>query len=169
MRHARVRIGVVVCAVLALGTLGSAGHAQTAGQLIRLSAWAVSMSNTATGANAVLDIRVSKWSTDAERQQLISTFLEKGQDGLLKALQKAPVKGRISNPGKRGPDPQQTRLGWNLRFAMQQPGEDGGTRILIATDRYMTFEEVRNQPRSVDYPFTFIDIRLNKDGEGVGK
>jgi hypothetical protein len=33
----------------------------------------------------------------------------------------------------------------------------------------MTFEEVRNQPRTVDYPFTFVDIRLNKDGEGVGK
>jgi hypothetical protein len=169
MRDARVRIAIAVCAVTALTAIGSPGHAQTAGQPIRLTAWAVSMSNTATGANAVFDIRVNKWSTEAERQQLISTFLEKGQDGLLKALQKVPVKGRISNPGKRGPDPQQTRLGWNLRFAMRQPLEDGGTRILIATDRYMTFEEVRNQPRTVDYPFTFVDIRLNKDGEGVGK
>jgi hypothetical protein len=143
--------------------------AQTAGGKIRLTAWAVSMANVATGANAVLDIRVEKWSTEAERQQLISTFLEKGQDGLLRALQKVPVKGRISNPGKRGPDPQQARLGWDLRFAMRSPLEDGGTRILIATDRYMTFEEVRNQPRTYDYPFTFIDIRLKSDGQGEGK
>ena len=42
---------------------------------------------------------------------------------------------------------------------MRTPLDDGGTRILIATDRYMTFEEVRNQPRSYDYPFTFLDIR----------
>src|SRR4029079_15223694 len=44
-----------------------------------------------------------------------------------------------------------------------------GMRILIATDRYMSFQEVRNRPRTYDYPFTFVDIRLNKDGEGEGK
>jgi hypothetical protein len=169
MTSVRVRLALLVAAAALVAPTAVPVHAQTMGQKIRMTAWAVSMSNTATGANAVLDIRVDKWSTDQERQKLISTFLEKGQDGLLNALQKVPVKGRISNPGKRGPDPQQTRLGWNLRFAMQQPGEDGGMRILIATDRYMTFEEVRNQPRTVDYPFTFVDIRLNKDGEGVGK
>ena len=26
-----------------------------------------------------------------------------------------------------------------------------------------------NQPRSVDYPFTLIEIRFNKEGVGVGK
>ena len=144
-------------------------RAQTMGQPIRLTSWAVSMGTVATGSNAVLDIRVDKWSTDEERQKLIATFLDKGQDGLLSALQKVPVKGRISIPARQGPDPTQTRLGWNLRFAMQSPGEDGGMRILIATDRYMSFQEVRNRPRTYDYPFTFVDIRLNKDGEGEGK
>jgi hypothetical protein len=158
---------VVVVAVLARA--GAPAQAQTTGQPVRLSAWAVSMSNTATGANAVIDIRVEKWSTQKEREQLIATFLDKGQDGLLKALQKVPVKGRIRIPGRQGPDPNNTRLGWDLRFAMETPGEDGGRRILIATDRVMSFAEIRNQPRTVDYPFLFIDLRLNKDGEGVGK
>jgi hypothetical protein len=144
-------------------------RAQTNGEPIRLSAWAVSMANVATGANAVINIRIDKWSTEAERQQLITTFYDKKQDGLLSALQKVPVKGRINIPGRTGPDPQQTRLGWDLRYAMQQPGEDGGRRIVVATDRYMSFEEVKNQPRSYDYPFTFLEIHLNKDGEGVGK
>jgi hypothetical protein len=40
---------------------------------------------------------------------------------------------------------------------------------MVATDRYMSFAEVRNQPRTVDYPFTFAQLRLNKDGEGEGK
>ena len=26
-----------------------------------------------------------------------------------------------------------------------------------------------NQPRSIDYPFTVIELRLNRDGEGEGK
>ena len=33
----------------------------------------------------------------------------------------------------------------------------------------MSFAEVRNQPRTVDYPFTLIEVRLNKDGKGQGK
>jgi hypothetical protein len=148
---------------------GPRAGAQTKGEPIRLEAWAVSMANVATGANAVIDIRLNKWSTEKDREQLIATFLDKGQDGLLSALQKQSDKGRISIPGRRGPDPAQTRLGWTLRYAMQWPGEDGGMRIMAATDRYMTFEEVRNQPRTVDYPFTFIEIHLNKDGTGEGK
>jgi hypothetical protein len=26
-----------------------------------------------------------------------------------------------------------------------------------------------NRPRTVDYPFTFIELHLNRDGEGEGK
>jgi hypothetical protein len=136
---------------------------------LRITAWAVSMANVATGANQMIEIRVEKWSTEQERQMLISTFLEKGQDQLLRALQKAPVKGRIRMPNRTGPDPNQTRLGWNLRYAAYAPGEDGGHQIMVATDRYMSFAEVRNQPRTVDYPFTFAQLVLNKDGEGEGK
>jgi hypothetical protein len=143
--------------------------AQTAGEPIRLSAWAISMGTVGTGRNEVIDIRINRWSTNKEREDLIATFIEKGQDDLLRALQRLPEKGRINIPGKQGPDPAQTRLGWTLRYAMEAPGEDGGRRIMIATDRYMTFAEVRNQPRTVDYPFTFAEIRLNKDGTGEGK
>src|SRR3954465_7222017 len=58
---------------------GAPVRAQTIGQPIRLTSWAVSMANVATGANAVIDIRVDKWSTEEERQKLIATFLEKGE------------------------------------------------------------------------------------------
>jgi hypothetical protein len=165
-------LATLACGVLAAAVLvGTDARltAQTAGAPIRMSAWAVSMANVAPGKNDIVDIRIEKWSTTAERDELITTFLDKGQDGLLRALQKAPVKGRIRIPGKFGPDRRQTGLGWDLRYAMQFPGEDGGQRIMVATDRYMTFEEVRNQPRTYDYPFTFAEIRLNKDGQGEGK
>jgi hypothetical protein len=165
--RAWMTVAVVIGALIA--TADTPARAQTMGEPIRLSAWAVSMANVATGANAVLDIRVDTWSTEAERQKLIATFLDKGQDKLLAMLKDLKVKGRLRIPGRQGPDPNQTRLGWDLRFAMRTPLEDGGTRILIATDRYMSFAEVRNQPRTVDYPFTFLDIRLTKDGTGEGK
>lgn len=40
---------------------------------------------------------------------------------------------------------------------------------MLATDRYITMWEARNNPRITDYPFTLLEIRLDKDGEGVGK
>ena len=128
MKNART-VAVLLIVALGIGApAGSLARAQTTGQPIRMTAWAVSMGTVATGANETIEVWVDKWSTDKEREQLIATFLDKGQDGLLKALQKVPVKGRIRVPNRRGPDPTQTRLGWDLRFAMETPGEDGGRR-----------------------------------------
>ena len=132
---------------------------------LRLSAWAVSMGTVATGKSGVLDINITRWTTPEERTKLLSTAIESNQDALLRALTRLPSHGRIRVPGHTGPDPNKVVLGWTLHYAWNVPDGDGGQRIVLATDRYMTFLEVRNQPRTVDYPFTLIDIRLNKDGE----
>lgn len=136
---------------------------------LRLTAWAVSMGTVGTGRNAVVDIRITRWTTPEERKQLLTTVVEKNQDALLRALTRLPSHGRISVPGHTGPDPHQLVLGWNLHYAWNVPDGDGGQRIVLATDRYMTFLETRNNPRTTDYPFTLLDLRLKKDGEGVGK
>jgi len=41
--------------------------------------------------------------------------------------------------------------------------------VVIATDRYISFWEARNRPRTIDYPFTVIDMRINREGVGEGK
>ncbi len=41
--------------------------------------------------------------------------------------------------------------------------------IFLMTDRYVTSWEAMNRPRSFDYPFTLIQLQVNKDGTGVGK
>jgi hypothetical protein len=136
---------------------------------IRMHAWMVNMSNNLTGANAMLEITVDRWSTAEERTKLLETA-PKGQDDLLRTLARLPVKGRIRIPGWMGPDPQNYRLGWNLRYAWNETLQDGGERVVIATDRQMSFQEVRNQPRTVDYPFLIMQIHLNKEGtKGEGK
>ena len=136
---------------------------------LRLSAWAVAMGTMGTGKNAVMDIRITRWTTPEERKTLLTTMVEKNSDQLMRALTRLPDHGRMRIPGHIGPDPHQVVLGWQLHYAWYEPGEDGGHRIVLATDRYMTFMEVRNNPRTTDYPFTLVDLRLNKDGEGVGK
>jgi hypothetical protein len=147
----------------------AAMQAQTKGDQLEITAFAVNMSNIATGANAVVDIRINQWSTEEERERLIATMLEKGQDQLLRELTRTPIKGRFRIPGIQGPDPHQLRLGHDLHYAWQTPLPDGGRRIVIATDRYIGFREAANQPRTTDYPFTLIEIRVNKEGKGEGK
>ena len=69
-----------------------------------------------------------------------------------------------------GPDPDNIyRLGTPLRYATQQPGEDGGYRIVIMTDRIIPFKEQVNQPRSIDYPFTLMELHFGKDLTGEGR
>ena len=60
-------------------------------------------------------------------------------------------------------------LGWDVHFARKVPLPDGGERVVLVTDRRINFWEAANRPRSIDYPFTVIELRLNKDGEGEGK
>ena len=135
----------------------------------RLRCFAVNMSNIGPGAAGIVEIRVEKWSTAAERQRVITTMVEKGQDELLKMLQDLPTKGRLRFPNLQGPDPNNLRLGWDIRYAWTTSLPEGGHRIVVALDRYMSFREVANQPRTVDYPFTLIEIHLDKNGEGQGK
>lgn len=47
--------------------------------------------------------------------------------------------------------------------------EDGGERVIMATDRYISFWEAWVRPRTIDYPFTVIEPRLGPNGEGEGK
>lgn len=145
------------------------GATATNQEKLNIEAFAVSMGTTATGANAMVDITIRRWSTAQERERLITTMVEKGSDDLLKALQKMPSHGKFRIPGLIGPDPHNLRLGNDLRYTWQTPLPEGGRRIVIVTDRYIGFEEARAQPRTIDYPFTLFEIRVNKAGEGEGK
>ena len=127
----------------------------------KFTAFAVDISNTAPRANAsAVDITINRWSTDAERDRLLGIFQKQGQDALLSALQKLPVVGGISSPGS---------LRYDIHFARQRAEAEGGRMIFLMTDRYIGAWEAANRPRTIDYPFTLIQLQLDKDSRGVGK
>jgi hypothetical protein len=142
---------------LVLMALTFAVAAQTMGQPEEFSAVAIVNNNLGSGAGRVI-IRVTRWSTEAERTRLTSA-LQKGADALLELLRDQRSVGTIRTPDS---------IGYDLRYAHQEPGEDGGRRIVIATDRPIGFWEARNQPRSIDYPFTVIQMEIGNDGVGKG-
>jgi len=141
-----------------------------AGDKVRITGWALSMSTVAPGANQTIRITIDRWSTAAQRDRLIQVFLDKKQDGLLRALEDEPELGRFNFPGYQGPDPNKTMsLGTDIRYAMNHPAEEGGRRIVIITPRVIGFRESVNRPRTIDYPFTLFEMRFDRNGKGEGR
>jgi hypothetical protein len=133
--------------------------AQSNQQPERFTANAVSLSPEYGTGQQVVDIDVTRWSSNAERERLVAALREKGPNELLKQLQKVKPVGRIKTPDS---------LGYDLRYAYQQVDPDGGRTIVIATDRPIGFWEASNRPRSIDYPFTVIQMQLDREGTGKG-
>ena len=127
---------------------------------VKFTAFAIDVNNMGRSHTFTLDVQISRWSTEAERDALTKTFFDKGPQKLLDALQDTKPVGYIKTT--------QT-LAWDLRFARQTVLDEGVTQIILLTDRPIGFAEARNQPRTIDYPFTLIDLRIKKDGTGVGK
>jgi hypothetical protein len=169
MSGTRIRSTMIGLAAMVMVALAPTVSGQVPEGPVRMRAFVVNMTNVRTGSNNVFEITLDQYSTAAERQDLIDTMTSGGQNALLKKMQKIPIKGRIRIPGWVGPDPNNYRLGWDLRYAWRAPLEEGGTRFVLGTDRPMSMAEIRNQPRSVDYPFTFIEIHMPKEGKGEGR
>lgn len=146
-----VMIGVV------LYMLDSIPAAQTLGVAEQFSASAVDMN---TGRTGHIEISITRWSTAAERETLLAALFKEGSEELLNKLRGMRSVGRIYTPGT---------IGYELRFAEQQPQPEGGRRIVVATDRPMSFRELTSQTRSVDYPFTWAQLNLRPDGTGQGE
>ncbi len=126
----------------------------------KFTGFAINMNGAAN--TATIDFTITRWSTDAERKTLLSLIPEehKSAQKLVDALQDMKSVGSIRTP--------QT-LAWDLRYARQFKLPEGGRRIVLVTDRPIGFREAANSTRSMDYPFSILEIRLNANDEGEGK
>jgi hypothetical protein len=166
--------------VLAIGTLTTACFlltistgvvlAQRADQLpLRLAATAVNSTGVGDGKDLRTEITITRWTTADERAALLSKLAEGGSRELMLALTNVPSHGKLRMPEWQGPDPHKMLLGWDLRYAWQEPQADGTRRIVLGTDRYISIWESREKPGASDYPFTLLEIRLDGKGVGTGK
>jgi hypothetical protein len=137
----------------------AAPHAQSNLPPEEFTAFAVNMGAYTVGSTASLVITVNRWSSLEQREKLLTTVREKGPQALLDVVQDFPRLGTLRTP--------QT-VGYELKFAIQDPLPEGGRRVLIATDRPISFAEARSRPPTIDYPFTVIDMQLKPDGTGSG-
>jgi len=152
----RLQLSMMAIALMLFAVVASS---QTNAQPERFTANAVSTSPEYGTGQRIVEITVDRWSPNSERERLVSVLQTKGPDELLKQLQKNRPVGRIRTPDS---------LGYDLRYAQQTSLPEGGRMIVIATDRPIGFWEATEHPRSIDYRFTVIQMKLDREGNGSG-
>jgi hypothetical protein len=163
----------LVMGVLAL-VLGSTSAAQDKKEEFKetFEAFAVAMGTSnppviPMGSSTTLQINITRWTTDEEREKLFAVLVEKGQKDLLDALQDSEETGFVRVTGRtmgRNPFPSE-----RLRYARQIDLGEGKRRIVLATDRYISFYEARNQPRTRDYDMSLLVMDVDAEGNGEGQ
>ncbi len=118
------------------------------------------------GRSTTLEINITRWSTDEEREGLFAALIEKGPEGLASALVKQEETGwaRATGGQMRSSFPREL-----LRYARQFDRGEGKRRIVLGLDRYISMSEQVRQPRSRDYDVTLIVMDIDAEGKGEGQ
>jgi hypothetical protein len=103
-------------------------------------------------------IHIDRYSSDTEVQQLSGVLAQKGPEALREALWNQEV-GYIRVGGG---------LGYPIAAARSKDTPDGRV-VRIMIDRPIASREVLNDTFSVDYPFSYIEIKLDANGKGDGQ
>ena len=137
----------------------SGGVAQSKAPLEEFSAVYTNISTVGAVGALPVTIRIRRWTADDEHERMMTTLAEKGNDALVRELQKAESVGTIGTPQE---------LPYDLRYARQQAYEGSGRRIILMTDRPMTAFERFSGSRSREYTITWIDLKFDAQGRGEG-
>ena len=122
------------------------------------SGTAIGTGGSAGGKSIGFDLRITRYTTDEEVDQLAKLLQEKGPDALRRAMEKLDV-GRINPTGSVG-----------NQIAVARKRQDGSdTVVTVVTARIMPFVELYRGGRTTDYPFGFLQLKLNDKGEGSGQ
>lgn len=124
----------------------------------RFSATLAILSGPGSGRVRPVTIYISDYSTDAEAAQLAGAFADGGSKALFKVLTKLKSKGRVAPTGS---------TGYQVRFirSIQTPN---GRKIVMLTDRPISFLERYYGSRSSDYQYGLVELNINDDGKGEG-
>src|SRR5215831_7039121 len=119
-------------------------------------AFAVQMQSGRAGA---VQISVTRWSTDEERQKLLDVLQESGQKAMIADLQKMPQVGYIKMPNT---------MGVALFYARSTDLPDGTRQVVFGTSRAIGM--ATNAPQASKYDATVIELHLPPGGgKGQGK
>jgi hypothetical protein len=119
---------------------------------------AVGTGGSVGGKSIQFDFRVTQYTTDEDVQKFAQLLKDKGTDGLRRALEKEN-KGRIAVVGSTG----------NQIAIARKRTQGADTMITIITARTLPFVELYHNGRTTDYPFGYLQVKLDAQGRGSGQ
>jgi len=137
----------------------TAGAAPRSTPVEHLTARAVQSTSPARFVFRPVDIVISQWSTFMDHHTLMTTLLQQGTVRFMDTLcGYAPV-GTITMGERAFP----------IRYAWSIEDTGGGRRIYLATDEPLSLGNPTFGPFLGDERLTFLEVRVNRNGEGEGK
>jgi hypothetical protein len=111
------------------------------------------------GGTAPVVIHIDHYSSEAQVAHLKQVLAAKGPDALREALWDLEA-GYIRVGGG---------LGYPIAAATSRPDGKGGRVVRLMIDRPLSFRELVNDALTKDYPFSYVEIHLDRSGKGEGK
>ena len=147
------RIGVTIAAVCLISmALCQSAKAQN-------EAYSGILATSNAGAKQIrFTFTITKWATEDEIKQLGKVLKEQGQNALFDELKKLDA-GRINQVGETG----------NQIAVAEKSTAGSDTIITLITARRMSVAEQSRKATNTNYPFGFLQVKLNDKGEGTGK
>jgi hypothetical protein len=102
-------------------------------------------------------LTINSYSSDADVLRFTDRLKREGQDAFWKAIEKEK-QGRIQIGGGLSRD-------LNAIWITQT---DEGRKVSAIAERWIGFGELRRGARSLDYPFTYIELYVEEDGDVEG-
>jgi len=150
----RVVLGMLVLAVAATSSVDASLQGETL--------LANAMATGSVSGTFRIEFKIERWSTDEERAEFVRILLEEGQEALGNAMHAAGSGREI------GYVRVNARLSYPIAYAYAFPDDQGGRRVVIATDRPIDALEAMVGTRTRDYSISVAEFQLGADGRGEG-
>ena len=126
----------------------------------------VTQSGTGGPRSSMIEIRIREWTTEQDRQQVLSEIKEASAQSarnrnraVARALRGSSTVGSMNL---------RAQTGWPIRYSRITQMPDGKQRILLATDRPVSFAEAFNSSMVGDFDVTVLELILDAEGNGDG-
>jgi hypothetical protein len=103
-------------------------------------------------------LTIDSYTPDADVVGLTRVLADGKQDALLRTIERE----------KRGTLQINNGLGLDVNAVWTSTGEEGERRITALAKRWVGVFEARRGTRSLDYPFTYVELFIDEKGKGEG-
>ena len=150
-------------AVIATLVLAPAVVAQTPDVMERFTFVVPNQPESTVDGKGPLQLNVHRWSTDDERDTVVSTLADAGPAKLLDAFRDVRTAGYLKWPGG---------LEYTVHYARQVTRPDGQTEVVLVVDRplWVWWDAGTGEAKQPgDTPFSVVQIRIGNQNQGEGR